>query len=98
MAEHEADKPSKPISIYDIIGILIEQISAVSWQKMGLQPDPVTGTISVDLVEAKVAIDLTVYLGHELESQLDDEDRRKIQSLIRDLRINFVQKSQAGSS
>jgi len=97
MAESESETPKKPISIYDILAILIEQMSAVSWQKLGLQTDPMSGTIGVDLTEAKVAIDVTAYLVQQLESQLDDEDKRRIHSLVRDLRINYVQKSQGGS-
>jgi len=97
MAESESETPKKPISIYDILAILIEQLSAVSWQKLGLHPDPVTGTIGVDLVEAKVAIDITANLVQHLDSQLDDEDKRRVHSLVRDLRINYVQKSQGGN-
>ena len=98
MSDQSSDQPSKPLSIYDILAILIEQISSVSWQKLGLQPDSITGQIGVDLVEAKVAIDVTASLVQQLESQLDEEDRRKLHSLVRDLRINYVQKSQAGNS
>jgi hypothetical protein len=98
MAENETDKPTKPISIYDILAILIEQISSVAWQKLGLHPDQLTGKIDADLVEAKVAIDVTANLVLHLESQLDEEDRRRLHSLVRDLRINYVNKSQAGSS
>jgi len=98
MAENESENPKKPISVYDILAILIEQLSAVAWQKLGLQHDPVTGTLSTDLVEAKVAIDVTANLVQQLESQLDEEDKRRVQSLVRDLRINYVQKSQGTSS
>ena len=98
MAESESGTPKKPISIYDILAILIEQMSAVSWQKLGLQPDSVTGILYVDLVEAKVAIDVTAQMVQHLESQLDEEDKRRIHSLVRDLRINYVQKSQETSA
>jgi hypothetical protein len=98
MAEGESENNKKPLSIYDVLAILIEQLSAVSWQKLGLQPDSVTGTIAVDLVEAKVAIDVTAQLVQHLESQLDEEDKRRIHSMVRDLRINYVQKSQGASS
>ena len=98
MAENETEKPTKPISIYDILAILIEQMSTVAWQKLGLQPDHVTGKIEFDLIEAKVAIDVTANLVQHLESQLDEEDRRRLHSLVRDLRINYVNKNQAGSS
>ena len=98
MAEIESENPKKPISIYDILTILIEQMSAVSWQKLGLQPDPVTSTIAPDLAEAKVAIDITAFLVQQLETQLDDDDKRRIHNLVRDLRINYVQKIQGASS
>jgi len=98
MADGESENPKKPISIYDILAILIEQMSALSWQKLGLQPDSMTGTIVVDLVEAKVAIDVTAHLVQQLESQLDEDDKRRIHSLVRDLRINYIQKIQGESS
>ena len=94
MAESESENPTKPISIYDILAVLIEQMAAIGWQKLGLQHDAATGTIVVDLVEAKVAIDLTAYLVQQLDPQLDEEDKRRVHSLVRDLRINYVQKSQ----
>jgi hypothetical protein len=98
MAEGEAENPKKPISIYDFLAIIIEQTSSISWQKLGLQPDPIVGTISVDLIEAKVAIDVTAQLVQHLESQLDEEDKRRIHGLVRDLRINYVQKNQEAGS
>lgn len=98
MAENESETPKKPISIYDVLTILIEQMSALSWQKLGLQKDPVTGATVFDLAEAKVAIDLTAQLVQHLESQLDDDDKRQLHSLVRDLRINYVQKSQGAGN
>ncbi len=98
MSASESETPKKPISVYDILTILIEQMSSVAWQKLGLQPDSVTGRIGVDLAEAKVAIDVVANMVHQLESQLDDEDRRQVNSLVRDLRINYLNKSQGASS
>ncbi len=97
MSDIESENPKTPISIYDILAILIEQMSSISWQKLGLQPDPATGTIVVNLAEAKVAIDVTAHLSIQLESQLDEDDRRRIHNIVRDLRINYVQKSQGSS-
>jgi len=85
------------MSVYDILAILIEQMASVSWQKLGLQHDAMTGKIEPNYVEAKVAIDVTAGLVQQLESQLDEEDKRKLHGMLRDLRINYVQKSQAGS-
>jgi hypothetical protein len=41
-----------------------------------------------------VAIDITTHLSTFIEPQLETEDRNRIHSLIRDLRLNYVQKSQ----
>lgn len=77
---------------------LVDQMAAVAWQKLGLQPDFVTGTIAKDLGEAKVAIDLTSHLAAFIEPRLDEEDKRRLHNLIRDLRTNFVQQSKETSA
>jgi hypothetical protein len=87
------ETPKAPPSVYEYLALMLDQMSAVSWQKLGLQPDPMTNRIEMDLGEAKVAIDTVAYLVNSLDSSLDDEDRRRVHALIRDLRINFVQKS-----
>jgi len=80
--------------------IMVDQMASVAWQKLGLHPDPISGKIGKDLDEAKVAIDVTAGLAAFIEPKLDDADRQRIHGLIRDLRINFVEKSKerAGSN
>jgi hypothetical protein len=55
----------------------------------------VTGQIEPNLEQARVAIDVVSFLAGKLEDQLDEDDRRHVQSLVRDLKINFVQKGGA---
>lgn len=85
--------PQNSPSIYEIISYMLEQIAQVSWSKLGLQPDIITGKLETNLTEAKVGIDLVVHLASVLEPQLDEEDRRRIHGMVRDLRINYVQKT-----
>lgn len=80
----------EPISVYTMVTAMVEQMASVAWQKMGLQPDFLTGKIHKDLAEAKVAIDLTTHLASFIEPHLDEDDKRQIHNLIRDLRINYV--------
>ena len=82
-------------TVFDHIAVLLDQMAGVAWQKLGLQPDMVTGKIEPDLDQARVAIDVVSFLSNKLEPQLDEDDRRQIQSLVRDLKINFVQKGGA---
>lgn len=86
--------PDAPPSVFDFILASVEQYSSLAWQRMGLQPDLLTGKIHRDLSEAKVAIDLTTHLASFIEPLLeDDEDKKRIHNLIRDLRLNYVEQS-----
>lgn len=93
MSDRANDVPQSPPSVYEHVYMLFETMTHVSWQKLGLQPDTMTGKLEANLPEAKVAIDLCGHLSGVLESQLDDEDRRRVQNLMRDLRLNFLQRS-----
>ncbi|MBS1701220.1 MAG: DUF1844 domain-containing protein [Armatimonadetes bacterium] len=94
MSEDIQDRPAP--TIYGHIAVILDQLGGVAWQKLGLQPDMVTGKIDADLNQARVAIDVVSYLASVLETQLDDEDKKHLQNLVRDLKINYVQK-QGGS-
>jgi hypothetical protein len=88
-----ADKPTEPVDVREVIAFMIDQTAAFAWQKMGLQPDMATGAIHRDLAQARIAIDATAALCGVLEPNLDEDDRRQLQNLVRDLRVNFVEKS-----
>ncbi|MBS1713975.1 MAG: DUF1844 domain-containing protein [Armatimonadetes bacterium] len=83
----------QPVDVHELLAVMLEQLSAVAWQKMGLQPDFMTGKIEKDVAQAKSAIDAVTGLAQVLERQLDGEDKRRIQNLVRDLQINFVEHS-----
>jgi hypothetical protein len=88
--------PNEPLSVYTMIMMMVEQMSSMAWQKLGLQPDLLTMKTEQNLPEAKVAIDLTAHLASFIEPQLDEEDKKRIHTLVRDLRINYVEKSKEG--
>jgi len=92
MADQTPNEPQTPPSVYDHIAVIIQQMAQVCWQKLGLQPDTITGKLEQNLDEAKVAVEVITRLTAILEPQLDDEDRRQIHNMIRDLRINVAQK------
>jgi Domain of unknown function (DUF1844) len=83
----------KPVDVHEVVTVTIEQFAALAWQKMGLQPDFVTGKIEKDLKQCKTAVDVAAALAALVEPELDDDDRRQLQNLVRDLRINFVEHS-----
>jgi hypothetical protein len=70
-------------------GILAER----AWVCLGLVPDPMTGQMHRDMSEAKRAIDVVADLGKHLSSVANSDQQREIQSMISDLRINYVRQS-----
>lgn len=83
----------KSLSVYDVVVAMVDQMAAIAWQKLGLQPDFMTHKIEKNIEEAKVAIDLVQHLATFVEPKLDEEDKRAMFNLVRDLRLNYVEKS-----
>ncbi|MBX3120332.1 MAG: DUF1844 domain-containing protein [Fimbriimonadaceae bacterium] len=92
MSTEGNQSPHEPLSVYTVIMAMTEQMATLAWQKLGLQPDMMTGKVQADFEEAKVAIDITTQLASFIEPKLDENDKREIHNLIRDLRMNYVQK------
>jgi hypothetical protein len=88
----EPTSNAEPIDVHAVIAIMIDQLSAIAWAKLGLQPDMITNKIEKDLNQAKLAIDVATDLARHTEPTLDEEDSRRMQNLLRDLRLNYLQK------
>lgn len=87
-----AESP-QPLVVDELVVMMIDQLAAVAWQKMGLQPDMLTGQIDRNMEGAKLAIDAVAALVPLAEGKLDENDRREMHNLVRNLRLNFVEKS-----
>lgn len=94
--EDSGSSQREPLDVNQVIVVWIEQMATIAWSKLGLQPDLGNGQIAKDLKQAKIAIDLTTHLSTFIEPDLDEDDKKRIHSLIRDLRLNFVQQNQGG--
>jgi hypothetical protein len=91
----EAQEPSSQQRV-DIVTLalwMLEELQAQAWIKLGLWKDPTTGDLQADLPQAKIAIDCVAALVGVLEPHLTDSQRRELQRLLTDLRLNFVQRS-----
>ncbi len=89
------EQAPQPISVATVLFETVEFMTALAWQKMGLQPDMMTRRLEPDLDEAKLAIDAAAALSEIILPQLDsEEDKRQIQNIIRDLKVNYVQRRQ----
>lgn len=93
MSDPTANPPAEPLNVYAVLAVMLDQLSSIAWQKMGLQPDPFTGTMDRDLTQSRVAIDVAESMVKALDGQLDEEDRRQMHNLMRDLKVNYVEHS-----
>lgn len=89
----EPNLPQEPYKVDQILGMMLDQLAALAWQRMGLQPDMITGKIHKDMGECKMAIDAFVALVPILERSLDAEDKQQLQNLVTTLQMNFVSHS-----
>ena len=70
----------------------ISMLSGKSWEYLGLIMNPETKEINKDLKKAKIAIDTVVFLYDQIKDDLNPEDFKRIENLLANLRMNYVEK------
>jgi len=79
-----------------LIATCISLLANKAWQAMGLVPNPATKAIERHFDEAQLAVDAAAALADLLRPRVGDRERRELETLVANLRINFVeQKSKA---
>jgi hypothetical protein len=91
-----AGAPGQPTSAIDLTQMCVGMLNEIAWVKMGLVPDPMTGALGTDLPQAQLAIDCAADLIHRLERHVDARTQRDLQTLIQNLKLNFVRRSVEG--
>jgi hypothetical protein len=81
------------LAVSDILRMCVGMLNEKAWIHMGLIPDPLTGQIDRDLTEARMAIDALADLAKHLEPHTEGAEKRELQVMVSNLRINFVQQS-----
>src|SRR5438876_9492308 len=72
-----------------IIGVL----AGSAWQNLGLVPNPASKKVVRDLEDARLAIDAAASLIEHLKLRVDEKERRDLDTLLANLRLNFVEQS-----
>ncbi len=85
-----------PLDLPTALSFCVNMLNEVAWMKMGLIPNPLNGKVERDLTQAKAAIDAVSDLVPRLEPFIPEAQRRDLQVMLSNLRINFVQQSQKG--
>jgi len=70
----------------------ISMLSGKSWEYLGLIMNPETKEINKDLKKAKISIDTVAFLYDQIKDDLNPEDFKRIENLLANLRMNYVEK------
>lgn len=88
--------PLAGITTPGILQMTFGLLSERAWIDMGLVADPGTGQVTKRIDEAKLAIDVVGDLARHMEPLANPDERREIQRVVTDLRLNFVRQRDAG--
>ena len=70
----------------------ISMLSGKAWEYLGLIMNSETKEINKDLKKAKIAIDTVAFLYDQIKDDLNPEDFKRIENLLANLRMNYVEK------
>jgi hypothetical protein len=70
----------------------ISMLNGKAWEYLGLIMNPETKEINKDLEKAKIAIDTVAFLYDQIKNDLNLEDFKRIDNLLANLRMNYVEK------
>jgi hypothetical protein len=88
--EEAGERPD--INVYSLLRMSIGMYIEQAWIHLGLRMDPNKSKVEQNLPYAKVAIDVVDFMVQKLQSDLDENERRELDLLLANLRMNYVQR------
>jgi len=85
-----------PLRAPELLRWCVSLLATSAWQAMGLIPDPATRAVERNLDHARLAIDATASLIEHLRPRVAEAERRELDTLLANLRINFVEQANKG--
>lgn len=78
------------LDTYTTLKLFMGVLAGTAWRNLGLVVNPRTSKIEKDMNQARVAIDIFEFIFKQIEGKLAEEEKRQLNSLLSDLKINFV--------
>lgn len=78
------------LDTYSLLGLFVGVLAEKAWQTMGLRTKPGTDKIETDFDQARVAVDTVAFLAEKVSSRLPDDEKRRLEGLVADLKLNYV--------
>jgi len=88
----EEEKDIKEPDLPTLFIWFISMLSGKSWEYLGLIMNPETKKINQDFKKAKISIDTIAYLFDQIKETINKEDFNRIENLLANLRMNYIQK------
>jgi len=86
-----AEEAAMPVpNVTDWLRYTAMVLSELAWQQMGLRLAPGQKEATVDMAQAKLAIDTIVFITDKLHPTMNEQERKEIRALVSDLQLNFV--------
>jgi hypothetical protein len=79
-----------------LVTTCISLLAAKAWEAMGLVANPETKKVERNLSDAQLAIDAVAALGDAIRPRLSGPERRELDTMLANLRINFVEQKSKG--
>ncbi len=77
---------------------LVLSVQAAAWYQLGKVASPFSGKIERDLDAAKHSIDMLEMLQRKTTGNLNDEERKLLEHILYELRMNYVEESKKPAS
>jgi hypothetical protein len=87
----EEERPE--LNVYSLLRMSVGMYVEQAWIHLGLRADPTTNKTETNLPLAKVAIDTVTFIVEELQPDLDASEKRELETLLANLRINYVRRA-----
>jgi len=85
--------PLGALPTVEVLRWSLSLLAAKAWEGMGLMPNPITNKTQKNLEEARLAIDAFAAVFEVLRARIEEPPRREMETLLTNLRLNFVEKS-----
>ncbi len=90
--EVKEEEPLKEPDLPTLFIWFISMLSGKAWEYLGLIMNQETKEINKDLKKAKIVIDTIAFLFDQIKDALNKEDFNRIENLLANLRMNYVEK------
>lgn len=90
--EEETSETTRGLDLPTLFIWFISLLSGKAWEYLGLIMNPETKQLNKDLKKAKISIDTIAFLFEQIKDSLSREDLNRIEALLANLRMNYVEK------